>query len=111
MGLLGNLSAGEIVEQLIHANRVKPVRNVVFMGMVRNRKKGRGEGQKRDEIISDCFYIDTQGEPLDNYDNVVVAVKAMIDPGRFGLAPSRVSVSTVGVIPKMSKKEEGNEKK
>jgi adenine C2-methylase RlmN of 23S rRNA A2503 and tRNA A37 len=35
MGLIGHLTAGEIVEQLLHANRIEPIRNVVFMGMVR----------------------------------------------------------------------------
>lgn len=34
MGLSGNLTSGEIIEQLIHANRIEPIRNVVFMGMV-----------------------------------------------------------------------------
>ncbi len=31
MGLTADLTAGEIVEQLVHANSVMPVRNVVFM--------------------------------------------------------------------------------
>lgn len=31
MGLTADLTAGEIVEQLVHANGVMPVRNVVFM--------------------------------------------------------------------------------
>ena len=31
MGLIGNLSAGEIVEQLVHAGQVAPIRNIVFM--------------------------------------------------------------------------------
>lgn len=31
MGLKGNLSAGEIVEQLVHATRITPIRNIVFM--------------------------------------------------------------------------------
>ena len=29
-----HLTAGEIVEQLVHASRVEPIKNVVFMGMV-----------------------------------------------------------------------------
>ena len=74
MGLKGNLSAGEIVEQLVHASRRDKVRNVVFMGM---------------------------GEPLHNYDAVLSAVRAMVDTNRFGLAPSRVTVSTVGIVPRM----------
>jgi hypothetical protein len=31
MGLKGNLCCGEIVEQLVHATRVTPIRNIVFM--------------------------------------------------------------------------------
>ncbi|KAJ3290216.1 sorting nexin [Borealophlyctis nickersoniae] len=74
MGLLANLSAGEILEQLVHANRVEKIRNIVFMGM---------------------------GEPLDNYTAVLAAIRAMVDTGRFGLSPSRISVSTVGVVPRI----------
>jgi hypothetical protein len=43
MGLKGNLTCGEILEQLVHANSRAPVRNIVFMGM---------------------------GEPLNNYEQV-----------------------------------------
>ena len=32
MGLLENLWAGEILEQLFHARKVEPIRNIVFMG-------------------------------------------------------------------------------
>jgi adenine C2-methylase RlmN of 23S rRNA A2503 and tRNA A37 len=31
MGLLANLTAGEILEQLYHANQIEQIRNVVFM--------------------------------------------------------------------------------
>ncbi len=34
MGMRGNLMAGEILEQLIIANRFEKIRNIVFMGMV-----------------------------------------------------------------------------
>jgi sorting nexin-8 len=33
MGLLDNLCAGEILEQIYHANAIEPIRNIVFMGM------------------------------------------------------------------------------
>lgn len=39
MGMRGNLLCGEILEQLIIANRFEKIRNIVFMGMVRKRKK------------------------------------------------------------------------
>ncbi|KAF4751396.1 hypothetical protein FOZ62_022984 [Perkinsus olseni] len=74
LGLSGNLSSGEILEQLWHANRVsdKPIGNVVFMGM---------------------------GEPLENYDAVLAAIKGM---NRLFAVPQRcITVSTVGVVPKI----------
>ena len=78
MGELGNLASGEILEQLVHAHvrAGADVRNVVFMGM---------------------------GEPLNNYAAVTAAVRAMVDPRRFQLAPSRVTVSTVGIVPNIYK--------
>jgi adenine C2-methylase RlmN of 23S rRNA A2503 and tRNA A37 len=74
LGELGNLSAGEICEQLAHATRDDAVRNVVFMGM---------------------------GEPLNNYRNVMEAIETMTSDKGFGLSPARITVSTVGVIPRM----------
>lgn len=74
MGELGNMFAGEILEQLIHARRYSEISNIVFMGM---------------------------GEPLNNYECVIAAVRAMVDSHRFQLAPQRVTVSTVGVVPRM----------
>jgi len=41
------------------------------------------------------------GEPLNNYDNVLTACRAMIDRRRWNLAHGRVTVSTVGVTPNM----------
>ena len=37
MGLKGNLSSGEIVEQLVHASQVTPIRNIVFMVWLQSR--------------------------------------------------------------------------
>lgn len=70
MGFKSNLSAGEIVEQLVHASRISQIRNVVFMGM---------------------------GEPLNNYKSVVEAVRSMTGHC-FQLAPRHITISTVGVI-------------
>lgn len=33
MGIIGNLSSAEILEQLAYANGISKIRNVVFMGM------------------------------------------------------------------------------
>jgi 23S rRNA (adenine2503-C2)-methyltransferase len=79
MGLERNLTAGEIVGQLMAANALlaaegpERVTHIVFMGM---------------------------GEPLANYANLVAALRILVDP-RLGLSysPKRVTVSTVGLIP------------
>jgi 23S rRNA (adenine2503-C2)-methyltransferase len=76
MGLDRNLTAGEIVGQLIAANRLlasdERVTHVVFMGM---------------------------GEPLANYANLVTALRILTD-ARLGLgySPRRITVSTVGLV-------------
>ena len=76
MGLDRNLTAGEIVGQLLAANALlgehERVTHIVFMGM---------------------------GEPLANYANLVNALTIMIDP-KLGLAysPRRLTVSTVGLV-------------
>jgi len=76
MGLQGNLWAGEIQEQLIHARSMRGVQNIVFMGM---------------------------GEPLENFNGVVSSIRGLADPQRFGMAPSSITVSTVGIVENMRK--------
>lgn len=38
---------------------------------------------------------------MDNYANVLTSVRAMTDTSRYGLSYSRISLSTVGVVPRM----------
>ncbi|HTG97587.1 MAG TPA: 23S rRNA (adenine(2503)-C(2))-methyltransferase RlmN [Burkholderiales bacterium] len=75
-GFNRNLTTAEIVGQLWLANRLlegaRPVTNVVMMGM---------------------------GEPLLNLDNVIPALRLMLDDNAYGLSRRRVTVSTAGVIP------------
>ncbi len=83
-GFNRNLSAAEIVAQVLLANRELgrgadgqwPITNVVFMGM---------------------------GEPLANYRNVVPATQLMIDDLGFGLSRRRVTVSTAGLVPQIER--------
>ena len=42
------------------------------------------------------------GEPLLNFAAVVEALRLLIDPKAFAMAPSRVTVSTVGIVPRMA---------
>jgi 23S rRNA (adenine2503-C2)-methyltransferase len=72
MGLARNLTAAEIVGQVLRANEVERATHLVFMGM---------------------------GEPLANYAEIVKALKILTDV-RLGLgySPRRITVSTVGLV-------------
>ncbi len=76
MGLLRNLKTGEIVDQLLYVqnNVDEPVTNVVFMGM---------------------------GEPFLNYDRVLKAADIFHDPRGLNMGASRITISTVGLLPKI----------
>ena len=77
MGLVRNLTAGEIVDQIRHWQReLAPsgdrVSHVVYMGM---------------------------GEPFNNYDATLASVRSLVDPEEFGISPRRLTISTCGVVP------------
>ncbi len=78
MGFVRNLTTDEILDQFLIAKREAAKQgiignlNVVFMGM---------------------------GEPLLNLEAVIPAIKVLIDPKRHGLSPTRVTVSTSGILP------------
>ncbi|MFN8498063.1 MAG: 23S rRNA (adenine(2503)-C(2))-methyltransferase RlmN [Anaerolineae bacterium] len=81
MGLVRNLTPGEIVAQVLWAERTlrpanKRVTNVVYMGM---------------------------GEPLANFENVWQSVETLHDPHGFNLGARRMTISTVGLVPGMRK--------
>ena len=82
-GFNRNLSTAEIIGQLWLANNKlrsaenpRPISNVVMMGM---------------------------GEPLLNLDNVIPALRLMLDDNAYGLSRRRLTVSTSGVIPGMDR--------
>lgn len=76
MGLVRNLTVGEIVDQclLVQGDRPEPITNVVFMGM---------------------------GEPLLNYDRVMAAADILHSPQGMNLGGQRITISTAGVVPKI----------
>ncbi len=73
MGLLRNLTTEEIVSQIFIARHILnfSFRNIVFMGM---------------------------GEPFDNYDAVMQAVKVLNDPKGFSFGRKHIAISTSGCI-------------
>ena len=83
LGLLRSLTAGEIVEQIIIALNdaygvgVKPPRGVNLVGM-------------------------GAGEPFLNFDELMKALGIMADPDGLFIVPNRVTISTAGVVPRIS---------
>jgi len=75
MGLQRNLSAGEIVGQVLAARATLPegarITHVVYMGM---------------------------GEPLANYAATVKSLRLLTDPHALAFSPRRITVSTVGLV-------------
>jgi len=78
MGFRRNLAASEIVDQVCRMRELlepeRALTNVVFMGM---------------------------GEPLLNLPAVTEAIRLLIHPKAFAMAPRRVTVSTVGLVPRI----------
>ena len=78
MGFFRNLSASEILDQFTAIERDlsedKAVTNIVFMGM---------------------------GEPLANYDQTLKSVRLLSDSDGYGMSEKRITISTVGLVPRM----------
>jgi 23S rRNA (adenine2503-C2)-methyltransferase len=77
LGLVRNLTAGEILAQVLlplaeHQEKLAPQTNIVLMG---------------------------QGEPLLNYEPVMAAVRILLDQKGVGISPRHVSLSTSGILP------------
>jgi 23S rRNA (adenine2503-C2)-methyltransferase len=80
-GFSRNLTTGEIIAQLWHAEHTL------------RKRFGR-----EDRIISNVVMMG-MGEPLQNYAALVPALKTMLDDHGYGLSRRRVTVSTSGVVP------------
>ena len=93
-GFNRNLTTAEIIGQLWHAR----ADIVADKGAARlNAELG-----ENDRIISNVVMMG-MGEPLLNYDQVVPALKLMLDDNAYGLSRRRVTVSTSGVVPMMDR--------
>lgn len=75
-GWSGDLSASEIMNQIMSIPESSRLTNIVFMGM---------------------------GEPMDNIENILRCCEILTAKWGFGWSPHRITVSTVGVIPAMKR--------
>ena len=75
-GLQKNLSVAEIINQVLSLPEFEALTNIVVMGM---------------------------GEPLANYDNLMGALAILTEEWGLGWSPTRITVSTCGLIPNMKR--------
>jgi 23S rRNA (adenine2503-C2)-methyltransferase len=73
-GFQGNLSAGEILNQIQRLPERDKLTNIVYMGM---------------------------GEPMDNLAAVMESLDVLTSSWGYGMSPKRITVSTIGIIPAM----------
>ncbi len=83
INFIRSLTSGEIVEQIIAVEQDtgEKISNVVFMGI---------------------------GEPFDNYDNVVNAIRIINNPKGLNIGARHISISTSGIVPKIYQLAEEN---
>lgn len=83
INFIRNLTSGEIVEQIIRVEQDtgERISNVVLMGI---------------------------GEPLDNYDNVVNAIRSINHPKGLNIGARHISISTSGLVPQIAQLAEEN---
>ena len=87
-GFNRNLSTAEIIGQLWQANRA--------LG------RAPASGNCGERIISNVVLMG-MGEPLANFDNLLPALRLMLDDNAYGLSRRRVTVSTSGIVPAMDR--------
>lgn len=73
-GFHGQMDTAAIISQFLSIDESDRLTNAVFMGM---------------------------GEPLDNWDSVSRALEILTAPWGFGWSPKRITLSSVGVLPKL----------
>ena len=86
-GFNRNLTSAEIIGQLWWAN------------------KAMGRDPKGERIVSNVVMMG-MGEPLANFDNVTAAMDIMLDDHGYGLSRRRVTLSTSGIVPNLTRLKE-----
>jgi len=75
-GLQGNLTAGEILSQIVGIPEFKEVNRIVFMGM---------------------------GEPLSNFEEVLKSIEILTSEYGYNFSKNKITISTVGLLPEFAK--------
>lgn len=96
-GFNRNLSAAEIIGQLWH------VRRELMKEPDSSRIEGDTKASAQSQRVVSNVVMMGMGEPLLNYDQVLIALRLMLDDDAYGLSRRRVTVSTSGVVPFMDR--------
>ena len=96
-GFNRNLSTAEIIGQLWIASRALE-RDAAGTPHATEAARAPGVTPKGERIISNVVMMG-MGEPLANFDNVVAALRLMLDDNAYGLSRRRVTLSTSGIVP------------
>jgi 23S rRNA (adenine2503-C2)-methyltransferase len=105
LGLIRNLTAGEILAQVLVAvdeqrSRLSGVAPEGDAGLPDKRIGTRKPGAtERPDPIQTNVVLMGQGEPLLNFEPVIAALRILLDPEGVGLSPKHVTISTSGIVP------------
>jgi 23S rRNA (adenine2503-C2)-methyltransferase len=91
LGLIRNLTAGEIVGQVLVALEATKQSH---MGRAEEQDAGLKPGATQTNVV-----LMGQGEPLLNFDAVMAAVRILLDPEGVGISPKHMTLSTSGIVP------------
>jgi 23S rRNA (adenine2503-C2)-methyltransferase len=92
-GLTRNMTAAEIVDQIVQANAV-----IAAGGL------GGKKATEHEERVGNIVFMG-MGEPLANYNRLMTAVRTMVaeKPNGLGMSARNITVSTVGLVPAIQK--------
>ena len=95
MGYTRHLTAGEIVAQAVHVDRV--LRHTADEGPALSEADHSSPHHRHERLRN--IVLMGMGEPLHNYDSVMKAVDILCDGAGMGLGAKKITLSTVGVVP------------
>jgi len=98
MRLVRNLSAGEIIGQVMLARDVLNEWKATS-GKPAARRREDDEEETRDFRMLSNIVVMGMGEPLFNYDNIAKAFKIIMDEGGIAIGRRKITLSTSGVVP------------
>ncbi|HEV2101308.1 MAG TPA: 23S rRNA (adenine(2503)-C(2))-methyltransferase RlmN [Candidatus Acidoferrum sp.] len=116
LGLVRNLTAGEMVAQVLLPLKEMEGREAgpqIAAGEKAPASEGGRYKEKPTGLAARTnVVLMGQGEPLLNFENVMAALRILLDPEGVGLSPKHVTLSTSGIVPGIERlgKEEGRPK-